>query len=507
MENICDLINKKFLDKVAFIQNEKKVTYKSFIKSVDRLGAFLLQSGIKKGDIIAIFSTKDVYEIFCIFAAAKIGAVFININPNYKEDYIKHIIDECKIKFVMLNNENSKRLENIKNTVSEKHLKVINFFNNDVYIENEISSIDEIIDHEFPQTPICSKNCNNHAAIIYTSGSTGKPKGIIITHKILIDSTTISAEFLSNISDDVIMSITPFSFDGALSQLFTSLYIGATLVLQKSLLPNDIVKTMVNEKITGFHGMPSLWKMLLQKRSPLRKYEYHDLRYISIIGEPLSINTYNELKSVFSDTRICVMYGTTEAFRSTYVWDSDYEEHYPSVGKVIPGVELSIVDEEGNKCAPGEVGEIVHKGVFVSPGYWNDTDLTEQKFFNNSFYTGDVGYISEDGYLYLEGRKDLIVKVMGYRINLLEIEDLVQQISAVDNCIAGICYDENQASKIYVVVETSNNYETLKDEIIEMCKSKLQYFMVPSCIGITSELPKTYNYKVNRKLIRIEDYI
>ena len=497
MENIYELI----------IQNEKKISYRLLINSVDKLAAFLSNLDVKKGDVIAIFSTKDIYEVYSIFAIAKIGAMFININPNYKEDYIKQIIDECNIKFVLINNENIKRIENILNVISEKNLNIIRFFENDVYFDNTISSIDYITVNDFSQTNICNKNCNDYAVIIYTSGSTGKPKGIIVTHKILIDSTVISAEFLNNTADDVIMSITPFSFDGALSQLFTALYKGATLVFQKSLLPSDIVNTMVNQRITGFHGMPSLWKMLLQKRSPLRKYEYPYLRYISIIGEPLSISTYNELKSIFKNTHICVMYGTTEAFRSTYIWDDEYEAHYPSVGKAISGVKLSVVDEDGNICAPNKIGEIVHSGVFVSPGYWNDDELTKQKFVNNSFYTGDMGYLSEDGYLYVEGRKDQIVKVMGYRINLLEIEDVVQQINAVDNCVAGIYYDQKQIAKIYVIVETSNNYDELQNEIIEICKKQLQYFMVPSFIAFTNELPKTYNYKVDRKLVRIEDYI
>ena len=146
------------------------------------------------------------------------------------------------------------------------------------------------------------------AAIIYTSGTTATSKGIIVTHRIFSESTVISAQVLENVPEDRLISITPFSFDGALSQLFTTTLVGGTLVLQDSNFPRDVVWTLISEQITGFHAMPSFWRMMLERYPSFAQHEFPHLRYLSLIGEVFPQDELARLKQILKHTKFFMMY-------------------------------------------------------------------------------------------------------------------------------------------------------------------------------------------------------
>lgn len=498
IHEMLERASKDYPLKDAFVHRNKRYTFFDINEASTKTAAFLRSKGVMRGDRIGIFSSKNIEEIIAIFAIIKLGCVFVHINPHFKEDQLSHIINDCDINALFIHSSKAGILSKAGLIYGKPNL-IISMTAEIKLSGVEVCYLDEILENVQAQDKITGKiNESDTAAIIYTSGSTGKPKGITVTHKIFYDSTVISARVLENNSNDRLISITPFSFDGSLSQLFTSIYVGATLVLQESNFPKDVVDTMLNEKITGFHAVPSFWKMLLQKHSPFEKHRYPHLRYVSIIGEAFPMDELMRLRRILKDTKFFMMYGITEAFRSTYLHPDDFDKKIPSVGKPFPGVEILIVDEEGNPSKNGEIGEIVHKGVFVSPGYWNDPDRTKKVFKDGVLYTGDLGKFDDEGYLYFVGRKDGMIKSMGYRISPEEIEECLCKIEGVNEAAVTSINDAQMNSRIKAIIVSENGIKISNKSIIDYCKTRLPYYMVPEEIEFTNEIPKTGTFKINR---------
>jgi acyl-coenzyme A synthetase/AMP-(fatty) acid ligase len=336
------------------------------------------------------------------------------------------------------------------------------------------------------------------AAIIYTSGSTGDPKGIVVTHRILRDATVQSAHVLGNTAEDRVISVTPFSFDGALSQLFTMARVGGSICLQRSALPKDIVSTMIQQRVTGFHAMPTLWRMLLQKHSPLHRHSYPNLRYVSIIGERFPEEDLLMLRKILPTTAFYMMYGTTEAFRSTYLPPEDFERKRGSAGIPFPGVTISIRDEQGARLSAGETGEIVHEGAFVSPGYWNNPALTAKVFRNGALFTGDLGRLDADGYLHFVGRKDSMLKLAGYRASPEEIEGCLLRLPGIGEALVSAVEDEARNVVVKVLLVRSGACDVSKEDVARHCRGRLPYYMVPRIVEFIPELPRTGTFKLRR---------
>ena len=241
--------------------------------------------------------------------------------------------------------------------------------------------------------------------------------------------------------------------------------------------------------------------MLLQKYSSLAKHDYPHLRYISIIGELFPENYLIKLKQILNKTKFYIMYGTTEAFRSTYLPPEDFERKRLSVGKPFPGVEISIVDEQNNPCEPGETGEIVHRGLFVSPGYWNDHEKTPETFKENCVYTRDSGKIDGEGYLYFLGRKDGMIKTSGYRVSPEEIERCIYQIENIKEVVITGVPDKDIGNKIKAVVVCKDGIALTHGDVINYCKKQLPYYMVPQVVEFRRDLPRTATNKINRSAI------
>ncbi|MEK3903800.1 MULTISPECIES: AMP-binding protein [unclassified Paenibacillus] len=481
-------------DKPGFYAAERHYTYREVEEASNRVARFLVSMGVEKGDRVGIFSTKCVEEVLVIFGAMKAGVVFVHLNPHFKEEQLAHIIRDCGMKLLFLH-ESKKGIWNKSDLKSGEPAEVVPIFSDPLTPGGFHDIIEGLPDHF---TPVSGISREDPAAIIYTSGSTGKPKGIIVTHGIFLDSTVTSAQVLENHSEDRIISVSPFSFDGALSQLFTSVYVGATLVLQESLFPQDIVNTMLNQRITGFHAVPSFWRMLLQRHSPFSRNQYPHLRYVSIIGEVFPHDDLMRLRQILSNTRFYMMYGTTEAFRSTCLPPEDFERKPSSIGKPLPGVTIRILDEQGEDCAPGEVGEIVHEGAFISPGYWNNPEQNERRFRGRALYTGDLAKRDGDGYLYFAGRKDMMLKSMGFRISPEEIEEVLLRMDGIEEVAVTGIWVEESGERIKALIISGNQCMLSKEAVIQYSRQHLPHYMVPHSIEFVSELPRTATFKINR---------
>ncbi len=467
------------------------------------LALFLKQNGVEPGMRVAMLSSKCLDEVIAIFAILKAGGVLVHINPSFREDKIRHVIAETEPVAMFLHASKRAVLESLDVPAL---LVEIGGTQGDACAP-PAQSLNAIL-HDVAlaaPAPQSRHDCDDLAAILYTSGTTASSKGIKVTHGVFSEATVVSAQVLGNLPSDRLISVTPFSFDGALSQLFTAVFAGATLVLQDSAFPKDVVGTLLSERITGFHAMPSLWRMILARYPGFALCEFPDLRYISLIGECFPEEDLLRLKQILRHTGFYMMYGTTEAFRSTCLTPADFDRKRGSVGRPLPGVEIAIVDEDGRPCPAGDVGEIVHRGAFVSPGYWKRDGGTT--FRDDGVHTGDLGKLDDAGYLYFVRRKDTMIKRVGYQVYPEEIEACLEHMQGVSMAAVIPGADSGNGPLLQAFVVPDSGSTLTAGAVASYCKCYLPHYMIPDNITIRPALPTTGNCKIDRRELAIAERV
>jgi acyl-CoA ligase (AMP-forming) (exosortase A-associated) len=323
------------------------------------------------------------------------------------------------------------------------------------------------------------------------------------------------AQYLENHEGDRILSALPLSFDAGFSQLTTAFHVGASVTLINYLVPRDIVTAVEHERITGLTAVPPLWIQLAQLKWP--EAARNCLRYIANTGGRMPKATLDALRAALPKTLAFLMYGLTESFRSTYLPPAELDRRPDSIGKAIPNAEVLVVREDGTPCAPGEPGELVHRGALVSLGYWNDPEKTAERFKpapgqpegltmpEIAVWSGDTVRKDEDGFLYFISRRDEMIKTSGYRVSPTEVEEVIYATKLVGEA-AALGVPHPVLGQAIVVVATARNGARLEpDELLVECRQRLPAFMVPARI-ITREgsLPRNPNGKIDRKLMAEE---
>ena len=502
-------------NKIAVVDGKSEYTYEDLDRQSNSLCAALVGEGVRKGDRIGILMEKSWEAIVSMLAASKAGAAYVNVNTLLKTPQIEYIVEDCDIRVMVGDSKKLRELESVKldaafykgeapeNSVAETSLDLAEALNGDGDIASiEVSEIDL-------------------GTILYTSGSTGMPKGVATSQRNLVAGAQIVSTYLENTAGDRILSALPLNFDAGMSQFTTSLRAGATLVLQRSRLPGDLLKALRRHDITGVTGVPPLWGLLLRGAKSIKEEPLESLRYIANTGGRIPQANLDELRRLLepSGTEIYLMYGLTEAFRSTYlppdeVWRSSAERGN-CIGKAIPNTEVMVVNNEGKECAPDEVGELVHRGPTVAMGYWGNEEATRKAYRPNLLappelldvekvvYSGDLARRDEEGYLYLMGRADAMIKSQGYRMSPEEIEDLLAGSGLVHEACAFGVPDPDMGQQIVAAVTLKNgDAEGATDDIRRYCMENGPPYMVPKEILVHGEdLPKTASGKIDRKTI------
>jgi len=349
------------------------------------------------------------------------------------------------------------------------------------------------------------------AAIIYTSGSTGLPKGVVLSHRNMVAGARSVSQYLENTADDHILSVLPLSFDAGLSQLTTAFNVGARVILMNFLLPKDVVTMAAREGVTGIAGVPPLWNQLAALDWPAEAAA--TVRYFTNTGGHMPRPTLDRLRKAMPKASPYLMYGLTEAFRSTYLPPAEVDKRPDSMGKAIPNAEILVVRPNGELCDPGEPGELVHRGALVSLGYWNDPERTAERFrpapgqdpalplTELAVWSGDTVRRDEDGFLYFVGRKDEMIKTSGYRVSPTEIEEVVYASGTVSEAVAIGVPHETQGQAIVIVATPLPDATPDENAVMVACRAQLPPFMVPQRVVMRNSLPRNPNGKIDRKRI------
>lgn len=342
------------------------------------------------------------------------------------------------------------------------------------------------------------------AALMFTSGSTGRPRGVMVSHDNIIANTNSIIEYLGLTEHDRIMTVLPFHYCFGTSLLHTHLRVGGSLVIDNRFLyPEAILRNMRETECTGFAGVPSHFQILVRKSS-LGKQTFPHLRYVQQAGGHLAPAFITELQAALPGVQIVVMYGQTEATaRLSYVPPEYLHAKPGSIGRGIPGVKLSVVDDLGNEVRRGAVGEIVAEGQNVALGYWRAPDETALSFRDGKLHTGDLATVDEDGFIYVVDRAKDFLKCGGKRISCRQIEEqLLECDELLEAAIVGIPDDVlGEAAKAFVVARRPG-HTGLAAHVEAYCKKCMPAQQVPREIVVVSSLPKNSAGKVLKHQLR-----
>ena len=498
----------------ALVYGKERLDYATLASAVRAAGGALLAAGLGRGERVAVYLEKRIENVVGMFGAAVAGGVFVPVNPLLKPEQVAYILADCNVKVLLTSVDRFKLLQGALSlcpdlgTVmlvgggeapSVPGLRVLRW---DDAIADARSGATQRAPHRAIDTDM--------AAILYTSGSTGKPKGVVLSHRNMVAGANSVASYLENTPADRILAVLPLSFDYGLSQLTTAFKVGATAVLINHLLPRDILNAVVAERITGLAAVPPLWIQVAGLPWPADC----TLRYLTNSGGAMQRPTLDALRAALPNAKPFLMYGLTEAFRSTYLPPDQADVRPDSMGKAIPNAEVMVLRPDGSECEPGEAGELVHRGALVSLGYWNDAAKTAERFkpFKSvhhglvltemAVWSGDTVRKDEEGYLYFISRNDEMIKTSGYRVSPSEVEEVIYAREHVAEAAAIGVAHPTLGQAIVVIVHGKEGAGLTAEALLAACKPHLPAYMLPArAVMSEASLPRNPNGKIDRKLL------
>jgi acyl-CoA ligase (AMP-forming) (exosortase A-associated) len=504
----------RFPEKEALVDRENRLTFEEAVRKIAGLAEGLRRAGLQRGDRVGIYLETSVLQGLSIFGVSQAGGVFVPINSVLFPEQVAHIAGDCKMTGLITSRDKVTSLASVLKNIHSLKFVIVTDADNSIKIAQPVHALNEFFVLPMPLAWRDWSIGKDLAALLYTSGSTGKPKGVMLSHEQVIAGSSIVSDYLGITSEDRIIGVLPLSFDAGLNQLMTAVQQGGTYVPMTFVFAREIIKMLQREKITGMAGVPTLWSLMAQPNSGLAKYDLPHLHYITNTGGRMPQTILNALRSALPATRIFLMYGLTEAFRSTYLPPEELDRRPTSMGKAIPNTEILIVNEHSQSCKPGEVGELVHRGPTVSMGYWGQPELTAKVLRPHPFlptelgteericYSGDLVKMDEDGFLYFVGRRDTMIKSSGFRISPTEVEEVLFQSGQVRQAAVIGIPDEvlGQSIKAFVVSKNGDGIDT--NVLLGFCAEKMPRHMVPKAVEILEELPIMSNGKVNYVALR-----
>ena len=497
----------------ALVHAGEALTYATLAQDIGSFAAALIGLGVRRSERVAIFLEKRFETVTAAFGTARAGAAFVPINPLLKPKQVAHILRDCGVRVLVTSAERTGVLVEILQTCPQlTSVVTVGSATGTLRGKAQVTWTECMTSRWASPHRVIDTDM---AAILYTSGSTGKPKGVVLSHRNIVAGAKSVASYLANQADDTLLAALPLSFDAGFSQLTTAFHAGARVVLLNYLLPRDVIDAMVRERVTGFTAVPPLYIQLTQLEWPPGIDEH--LRYFANTGGRMPLETLKEIRARVPRSKPFLMYGLTEAFRSTYLPPDEVDRRPDSIGKAIPNAEILVLRPDGTHCAVNEPGELVHRGALVGMGYWNDPEKTAERYRplpgrdaalvlpEIAVFSGDTVRMDDEGFLYFVGRRDEMIKTSGYRVSPTEIEESLYSTGKVGEAAAfGVPHPS--LGQAVVAVATPRDGRTLDAaELIAHCRTALPAYMVPSVVDVRpGPLPRNPNGKIDRRQLGAE---
>jgi acyl-CoA synthetase (AMP-forming)/AMP-acid ligase II len=478
------------VDRPAIEMSGQTTTYAELRGRASSVAAALVDRGVKSGDRVAILAERGPEAVVAYFGALAAGAVAIVVNERSRPRQVEYVLRRSTARVLLTSHALLAEYPRALETDAE----VI-----------DIATIAVERNLEWSPRPPGDAGI---AQIIFTSGSTGLPKGVVFSHRAMLAAIEMVAGYLELRNDERIFSLLPFSSVYGLNQLLCSIWTKSTLVVSISSLAAKIVAEAREQRVTVIAGVPPLWLQLIA--TPAFGAEpIESLRVLQNAGGHLPVDAVRQLRAAQPHARLFLQYGMTETFRSTFLAPHEVDSHPDSMGREVPGASISIVGDDGEPCAPGEIGELVFSGPTTAEGYWEDEELTATIFRTSregagvagrAVHSGDLVRRDSEGLLYYVSRRDRMIKSLGFRIGPDEIVDVLYASGDILETAIATEPDPIRGERIiaYVVLRPGAS----KRHLEQFARFELPRHMQPARIEVREALPRLTSGKYDMNALR-----
>lgn len=484
-----------------------RLTYGDLADRARTLAGHLVASGTRPGDRVLLALPNTPATVVAGLAVNMLGAVCVEVNRTWSAAVLEEIVGKSQVRRAFIWGMDAPRWGAVFANRSVDQLWVVHAGTLPVRVNEALLGLpvsllfeDGHVDSELGPVPTPHSpelGADQTALVLYTSGSTGSPHGVVQTFRNVAANTRSIVEYLGLTADDRGLLILPLYYCYGRSVLQTHLYAGGSVFLENGFaFPRVVLEKLASEGCTGFAGVPLTYE-ILRRQVDVSSISFTRLRYVTQAGGAMAPDTIAWARGAFAPAKLFVMYGQTEATaRLSYLPPERGEDKGSSIGIAIPGVELRVVDQQGDELPPGEVGELLARGDNVTPGYLDDPDATAAVLRGGWLWTGDLAYRDADGFFFHQGRAKEILKIGGHRVSPVEIAQvIVEHPDVAEVTVCGVPDDLKGEVPVAFVVSRSGG-DISETELRRFCRERLASYKVPVAFVMLAALPRSESGKL-----------
>ena len=507
---------------IVYVDRNLRMTYRQFGDVMDLLAKGLMALGVQKDEKVAVWATNIPYWVALQFATAKIGAILLTVNTNYKRDELAYLLAQSETEnlFIIDGYQDTDYLQTVYDLVPElkeqergklkskrfPDLKRVFFLGPEkhrgLYALPEVMAMAAMTDDATYKERQAQLDPHDVVNMQYTSGTTGFPKGVMLTHyNIGNNGYYIGANQNFSHRDRLCLPVPLFHCFGCVLGVLAAISHSATLVILEKFDPVQLMTSVEKERCTALYGVPTMFIAILD-HALFNKFDFSSLRTGIMAGSPCPVHIMRKVIDQMHMTEITICYGLTEAspvITQTLPTD-DMQRRTETVGKVMPHIEMKIVDPDTNKTlGPGEQGELCCRGYNVMKGYYNNDEATAQAIdSDNWLHSGDLGVIDESGYLAITGRhKDMIIRG-GENIYPREIEEFLFGLDGVlDVQVAGVP-SRKYGEEVGAFIIKKKDSDLTADDVRDFCRGRIAWHKIPKHVAFVDSYPMTASGKIQK---------
>lgn len=489
--HLLELQAAPFAAKNFVLYEDTEHTYEHVHTHACRVAENLRRAGVKHGDKIVILAGNCMEFLYLFLGLGRIGAVLVPVNPTLKPDEIAYIVQDSDADTLVVIPEFMPLLPVLREKLPL--LKRIYVLGDAPEGTLPYASLLEPVDKVEP----IAATRNDDAALIYTSGTTGVPKGVILTHRNYLANAASMAHHVSMSSDDRFFCVLPlFHVNAQVVTVLAPLTVGADVLLMGKFNPFGILPMIHKYRPTILSAVPTIYNVMC-RMAKAEEYDVSSIRFFASGAAPLPEETYLATQRVLK--RPLVMgYGLSEATCASTAADYRDPIKWDSVGSALRYTSIRIVDDEGRDVPIGAIGEILIAGPCVMKGYYKNPEATAEVLKGGWLYTGDLGKLDEDGYLFVVGRKkDMIIRG-GLNVYPQQIENIISKIPGVEECCVVGVDEPRWGQEILAVIKCAEGHSLSEDDILAPCRQELAPYKQPRYVRFVDALPKTATGKIRK---------
>jgi long-chain acyl-CoA synthetase len=486
----------------AIVHGDERWSYLKLLKRSLGLAERLASAGVEPGDRVALLYENSVGYLTAYYAVQRLGAVLVGLNPVNDAHTLNRIFADCEPKVLI---GQAKYLRRFSAGLAPETRPPVWFTEGELECseipvrEPQVQCL-VLQDWEADRLELPLPEGDAPAMILYTSGTTGSPKGVTLSQRNLIANCGSIVEYLELDESERVLVLLPFYYSYGHSLLITHIAVGACLVLDNRFaFPSTVLETLLDERVTGLPGVPSTFNILMS-RTNLGERSFPDLRYFTTAGGALAPAALARLREMLPGVQPVPMYGQTEGTaRLSYLPAADLERKPGSIGRGIPGVELSVLGEDGEPVPVGETGEIVAAGANIMQGYWKDSEETAGVIDSRGrLRTGDLARVDEEGFIWIVGRSKEMIKSGAFRINPKEIEELMAELPGLALATVVGVPDPILGEKMVACGIRNGIEEMSEKDVLRYLKRRLPHWKQPQEMHFFDEFPMTSSGKIQK---------